>query len=747
MKTKRSLLLCLSLIGAALLLCPQWNAMARGKKGKKVEVDPAVKKLPFWNPSLPFDKRVDDLIGRLTIEEKTGLLIAGAKGIPRLGIPPYHYWNECLHGVARSGIATVFPQAIGMAAMWDDAFLNKIADVISTEARAKYNDYQRKGKMGRYQGLTFWTPNINIFRDPRWGRGQETYGEDPFLAGRLAIAFIRGLQGDDPKYLKTCACAKHFAVHSGPEPARHVFDAKPSEKDFHETYLPQFEAAVREGRVQAVMGAYNRLYGVPCCASDLLLKKILRGEWKFDGHVVSDCGAIRDIWRKHKVAKTAAEATAMAIKAGCDVNCGKTYPAIPEAVEKGFLSEKDVDNALRHALMIRFKLGMFDPPEMVPWSKVRISENDSPAHKKLALEAARKSIVLLKNDGALPLDIAKIKTIAVIGPNADNVPVLLGNYHGAPSKSVKILDGIRNACADKVKILYAEGCPLATERGGADAALAESAPKALEAAKAADVVVFVGGLAPKIEGEEMRRIRLDGFLGGDRTKIELPAVQTKLLEKLKAVGKPIVFVNCSGSAVAMPVDLLDAVLQAWYPGQAGGTAVADVIFGKYNPAGRIPVTFYKSTKDLSPFDDYSMKNRTYKFFAGKPLFAFGHGLSYTKFKYSGGKPGKNAVAADGTIKLLVSISNTGGRDGEEVVQIYAKPAESAQDDPKKMLVAFKRVAVPAGKTVEVPFEIPVKRIALWNPESKRMAVKPGEYTLEIGAASDDIRLTGDIVIK
>jgi len=734
-------------IGIAVLGCVcNWNVMAKRGKPKKEKVVPQ-KNLPFQDPSLAIDKRVDDLIGRLTLEEKTSLLIAGTRGVPRLGILPYHYWNECLHGVARAGTATVFPQAIGLAAMWDDKFLHEIADVISTEARAKYNDFQRKGKRGRYQGLTFWSPNVNIFRDPRWGRGQETYGEDPFLSGRLGIAFIKGIQGDNKKYLKACACAKHFAVHSGPEQQRHVFDAKPSAKDFHETYLPQFEATVREGHVQAVMGAYNRVYGVPSCSSDLLLKKLLRGEWGFDGHVVSDCGAIKDIWKKHKVAKTAAEATAMAIKAGCDVNCGKTYVAIPDAVKQGLLPLKDLDNALRHALTVRFKLGMFDPPEMVPWSTTPITENDSPAHKALALSAARKSIVLLKNNGILPLDLSKIKTIAVIGANADSLKILLGNYNGTPSKPVKILEGIKNACADKVKILTAEGCPLATQAGKAADALAESAPNALKAAKAADIVLFVGGISPQLEGEQMKGVHVEGFLGGDRLTIELPTVQTELLKKLKALGKPIVFVNCSGSAVAMPVEILDAVVQAWYPGQAGGTAVADVLFGKYNPAGRLPVTFYRSTKDLPPFEDYSMKNRTYKFFTGKPLFAFGHGLSYTEFKYSNGQLENNGVATDGTIKLKVTVANVGKKDGDEVVQIYAKPVKPSPDDPKRILVAFTRVTIPAGKTATIPFEIPAKRLALWDEKKQKMSVKPGKYILEMGAASDDIRATADVTIE
>ncbi len=709
---------------------------------KKAVVAAEQYKFPFMNPALPLDERIKDLLSRLTLDEKAKMMVADAHAVPRLGVPRYHYWNECLHGVARAGTATVFPQAIGLAATWDAPFIHKVADVISTEARAKYHEALREGKRERYRGLTFWTPNINIFRDPRWGRGQETYGEDPFLCGELAVAFIKGIQGSDPKYYKALACAKHYAVHSGPEPSRHVFNAVPSKQDLYDTYLPQFEKAVMDGKVGAVMGAYNSVYGKPCCASLFLLQDILRGKWGFKGHVVSDCGAIRDIFKNHKFTKTPEEAVAAAIKAGCDLNCGHVYAkSIPVAVRKGLLTKKEVDRALYRLLATRFRLGMFDPPEMVPYASIPFSANHTELNIKLALLAAEKSIVMLKNDGTLPLKADRLKKIAVIGPNARPYDVLWGNYHGTSPKYVTILRGILSFCEDRVELVYSPGCPLVRGMWNAER-LNNKCAQAVKKATDADVIIFVGGISSHLEGEERKNIKFPGFNGGDRVTIELPQVQIDLLKKLKKLNKPIIYVNCSGSAIAMPwiADNASAILQAWYPGEQGGAAVANIIFGKYNPAGRLPVTFYRSTKDLPPFDDYSMKNRTYRYFRGRPLYAFGYGMSYSKFEYKEAVLKKNVVESDGIVKLDVKVENVGGMDGEEVLQVYVRtPGKDALSKPVKTLCAFKRVLIPAGRTKTVSFEIPVKRFRLWSDKKGDYVVAKGQYTLEIGAASNDIR--------
>ncbi len=622
---------------------------------------PVVEGPVLWrDPSLPMAIRVNDLIRRMSLAEKVQELRNDAPAIPRLGLPAYNYWNECLHGVARAGVATVFPQAIGMAATWDTPLIYQEAHVVAVEARAKHNEYVRthNGDSAIFYGLTFWTPNINIFRDPRWGRGQETYGEDPFLTARLAVAFIQGLQGNNPKYLEAIACAKHYAVHSGPEPERHRFDVAPSERDLYETYLPAFEASVREGHVGGVMGAYNSVDGKPACASPFLLTDLLRNQWGFDGYVTSDCGAIYDIWANHKFVETPEEAAAAAVKAGDDLCCGTDYDALALAVGKGLITEPEIDNALRYVLETRFRLGLFDPPALVPYAEIPISENNTPANQALALKVARESMVLLKNDGLLPLDRSKIKRIAVIGMNADSVPVLLGNYNGTPSDPVTILDGIRKVAGPNIDVVYEPGCSLALLKDDSNLPDAATTADAVNAAKTADVVIYVGGISAQLEGEEMTRANgFVGFSGGDRTQIELPSVQTDLLKALHATGKPVVFVNCSGSAIAMPwaAENLPAILQAWYPGEAGGQAVADVLFGKVNPAGRLPVTFYRSTSDLPPFDDYFMTNRTYRYFTGQPLFAFGHGLSYTRFDYSDARLKAADVTAKDTLKLAFQL--------------------------------------------------------------------------------------------
>lgn len=699
----------------------------------------------IWrDPSEPLELRVQDLIRRMSLAEKAAQMRNNAPAIPRIGLPAYDYWNECLHGVGRAGVATVFPQAIGMAATWDVPLLRQVADTIATEARAKHHEYARanRGDSAKYYGLTFWTPNINIFRDPRWGRGQETYGEDPFLTSQLGVAFIRGLQGDDPKYVKAMACAKHFAVHSGPEPDRHTFDAIPTDADYHDTYLPQFEAAIRQGRVGAVMGAYNRLYGEPACSSTALLTDLLRNEWGFTGHVVSDCGAIFDIYANHKTVPSQAEAAARAVKAGCDLCCGSDYGALTKAVQRGLITEPEIDQALGRLLEARFRLGLFDPPEAVPFAQIPFATNDCPEHAALALRVARESIVLLKNEDLLPLDRRRLKRIAVIGTNANSVPVLLGNYNGIPSKPVTILDGIQTAAGEAIEVSYEAGCALAVRSDGRGEPELEAFDRAIATARRSDVVIYVGGLSPQLEGEEMRVV-YDGFAGGDRTRIELPSVQTELLKALQATGKPVVFVNCSGSAVAMPweADHLPAIVQAWYPGGPGGRAVADVLFGLANPAGRLPVTFYRSTADLSPFEDYSMSNRTYRYFASKPLFAFGHGLSYTRFQYSNARVDRKEAGPADTIKLSVRIRNTGKREGDEVVQVYARNLSPAASSPRLTLCAFGRLNIDPGAAANITLNIPMERLRLWNPDHQRYEVPTGDYELAIGASSEDIRAT------
>ena len=727
------------------LSVPAASHAADVNKGNATNSNPPVVEVPeIWkDSSQPAAARVNDLVSRMSLAEKVQEMCNPAPAIPRLGVPAYDYWSECLHGVARAGTATVFPQAIGMAATWNVPLIRAEADVIATEARAKHNDYAAKhdGDSARFYGLTFWTPNINLFRDPRWGRGQETYGEDPFLTAQLGVAFIRGLQGDDPNYVKAMACAKHFAVHSGPEPARHTFDARPPERDFYETYLPQFEAAVRDGHVGAVMGAYNSVYGKPACANPLLLTELLRKQWGFDGHVVSDCGAIYDIYANHKFADSPEAAAALAVKAGDDLCCGMDYNSLLRAVKKGLVSEKEIDTAVSRVFEARLRLGLFDPPEKVAYAQIPISQNDTLEHEALALQVARQSIVLLKNDGLLPLDRAKIKRIAVIGANANSVTMLLGNYNGTPARPVTMLDGIKSVAGTNVQVVYEPACPLALGRDGTGWPDAQTWTKAIATAWNSDVIIYVGGISPQLEGEEMK-VDYDGFSGGDRTQIELPPVQTELLKALQAAGKPVVFVNCSGSAIAMPwaATNLPAILQAWYPGEQGGRAVADVIFGEANPAGRLPVTVYRSTDDLPAFDNYSMSNRTYRYFGGQPLFAFGHGLSYTKFDYNDAKLNATNVNAGDTVKLTFALQNNGTWDGDEVAQVYFRHVHSTLPQPRLALCGFVRIYLEAGQNAHVTMSIPVERFRYWDTKKKQYAVEPGNYELLVGAASDDIRL-------
>ena len=714
------------------------------------ELIPDVKTAAIYlDPAQPMPRRIDDLIRRMSLREKLGQMINSAAAITRLQVPAYDYWNECLHGVARAGLATSFPQAIGLAATWNPVLLRDVAAVISTEARAKHHDAVRHGTDARYFGLTFWTPNINLFRDPRWGRGQETYGEDPYLTSRLAVAFITGLQGDDPHYVKALACAKHFAVHSGPEPTRHIFNALPSEQDLYDSYLPHFEAAVREGHVGAVMSAYNRVFGESATSSPLLLTELLRRQWGFDGHVVSDCDAVSDIWATHRIVATPEEAAARAVKAGCDLNCGEQYYALGRALKKGLLSIQDVDQALHRILGARFRLGMFDPDALVPYAQIPMTEVDSPAHAALALKTAEESLVLLKNSGALPLERGRLKRIAVLGANADSATMLLGNYNGTPSHPVTILQGIKDAAGPGIEVLSAPGCPLALKKGESAATHSAGIDAAAALARTADAIIYVGGIDPQLEGEEMP-VDYDGFSGGDRTRIALPAIQTALLQALHATGRPVIFVNCSGSAIAMPWEAanLPAILQAWYPGQAGGTAVARVLFGDANPSGRLPITFYRSTEDLPAFDDYAMARRTYRFFPGQPLFPFGHGLSYTRFTYGPMKLGSAALAADGSVTVSLELTNAGTRDGDEVVQVYARRVGPADPHlPQQRLVATQRLTIPQGKQVTATLTVPARTLRRWDPHTKTYVVDAGDYELRIGASSADIRQTATITVS
>jgi beta-glucosidase len=706
----------------------------------------------YLNSDYPLAKRVENLVSLLTLDEKIGQMQHNAAAIERLGIPQYNWWNECLHGVARNGIATVFPQAIGMAATFNPDLIFREADVISTEARAKYYEAVSKGSHDIYQGLTFWSPNINIFRDPRWGRGQETYGEDPFLTSQIGKSFVTGLQGNDPDYFKVIATAKHFAVHSGPESQRHKFDAWPTQTDLYETYLPAFEVLVKEAKVYSVMTCYNRVYATPSSANTFLFKETLRGKWGFNGYVVSDCWAISDMYNFHNFVPTAEKAAALSIKAGTDLSCGPEYGSLKKAIEMGYITEYELDISLKRLFEARFRLGLFDPPSKVKYSNISASDYNSEANRKLAREVAQQSIVLLKNEnGILPFS-GKIKNIVVVGPYANDTSVLLGNYNGIPSQPVTLLEGIRKRAAKNAKVVYSQGVErpeIQALNGGNN--LPESNPlfaKAITAAKNADVVVFAGGISPNLEGEEMD-VKVPGFAAGDRTDLELPKSQLQLLEALKTLGKPIILVLTNGSALAInwAKENANAIVETWYPGEEGGNALADVLFGDYNPAGRLPVTFYKSVNDLPAFEDYSMAGRTYKYFGGEALYAFGYGLSYTSFEYKSSKPKASSYLTNDTITLSITVSNTGKYDGDEVVQVYTKQPEELKNQAIKSLVAFQRVHFIKGETKEVNIQIPVSRLRHFDLNINNYSVAKGNFELLIGSASDDIRLKEMLTIK
>jgi beta-glucosidase len=706
----------------------------------------------FQNPELNIEERVEDLISQLTVEEKVGQMMNVTSAIERLGIPPYDWWNEALHGVARADRATVFPQAIALAATFDDDALFETFTMISDEARAKYNRYQKKKEYDRYKGLTFWTPNINIFRDPRWGRGMETYGEDPYLTSRMGLACVKGLQGDDPKYLKTHACAKHYAVHSGPEWNRHSFDVYVTPRDLYTTYLPAFETLVRDGNVQEVMCAYQRLEGQPCCGSDKLLIDILRNSWGYKNIVVSDCGAIDDFWRKgrHETYLDKESASVAAVRAGTDVECGSSYVSLLEAVKSGKISEEKLNVSLRRLFTGRMRLGMFDPENLVPYSSIPYSVVECEEHVNKALEMAHKSIVLLKNSNVLPLD-KDIRKIAVIGPNAADSTMLWANYNGFPTHTVTILEGIGNKVPD-AEIIYEKGCDLTgniihkdeTDSVGTPVDFAATAAKA----KDADIILFVGGLSPRLEGEEMP-VQMDGFKKGDRTNIDLPEVQKNMLKALKQTGKPIVFVLCTGSALVLTdiQEYTDAIVNAWYGGQTAGTALADVLFGDYNPSGKLPVTFYKSTAQLPDFEDYSMKNRTYRYMTEEPLYPFGYGLSYATFEFGDAQLSSLEIGKDEDVKIIIPVENKGKIDGDEIVQIYIEnPNDPAA--PIKALKAFGRIPIKAGCKETVELLLEPSAFYSFNDEKQIMEVRPGKYRILYGNSSADKDLKGtEVTIK
>ncbi len=669
-----------------------------------------------------------ELVSRMTLEEKASQLKYDAPAIPRLGIPAYNWWNEVLHGVARAGTATVFPQAIGLAAMFDEDMQEEIGAVIAEEARAKYNGQSSHGDRDIYKGLTVWSPNINIFRDPRWGRGHETYGEDPYLTSRLGIRFIQGLQGHG-KYLKTAACSKHFAVHSGPEALRHRFDAKASPKDMAETYLAAFEATVKEAEVESVMGAYNRVNGEPACGSETLLKKTLREKWGFQGHVVSDCWAIHDFHANHQVTATAPESAALAIRNGCDLNCGNTYLHLMQAYQEGLVTEEQITTACERLFTTRFLLGLFD--ESCEYHQIPVTAVDTDDHQALALKAAEKSMVLLENDGTLPLNLDKIRTIAVIGPNADSIPALEGNYNGTSSRYVTFLQGIRSYCEKHgIRVLYSLGCHLFKDRTSGLAQADDRLAEAAMYAEAADVTIACVGLDAGLEGEEGDTG--NEYFSGDKKDLLIPESQRKLMDVLQKSSRKLVTVIAAGSS--LNVSGGNAKLFAWYPGQAGGTALAKLLFGETNPGGHLPVTFYRDISDLPPFEDYSMKNRTYRYFEGEPLYPFGFGLSYTAWSVS------DAEYADGQIR--VNVHNIGQMDGDAVVQVYVR-ADHPDATPHPRLCGFRRIPVKAGETVRTT--IPLDRLCgtVVNEQGDRLDA--AHMTFHIGMSQPDpvsVRMSG-----
>ena len=664
-------------------------------------------------------QRATELVDRMTVEEMASQLRFDAPAIERLGVPEYNWWNEALHGVARSGTATVFPQAIGLGATFDTELLYEIGDCISTETRAKYNEAAKHGDRDIYKGITMWSPNVNLFRDPRWGRGQETYGEDPYLISELAIPFIKGLQGDG-EYMKVAACAKHFAVHSGPEALRHSFDAKADLKDMWETYLPAFEACVKEAKVEAVMGAYNRTNGEVCCAHSYLMDDVLRGQWEFEGHYVSDCWAVRDFHENHKVTATPEESVKLALEHGCDVNCGCTYERIMNAYEAGMISKETIRASAIRLFTTRFMLGMFDETEYdsIPYEAVDCKE-----HRRLAERAACESVVLLKNDGILPLDKSKIKTIGVIGPNADSRKALKGNYHGTSSRYITVLEGIQDILKDEVRVLYAKGCHLHLDKVEPLAREDDRIKEAVAVAEHSDVVVLCLGLNENLEGEEGDTG--NSYASGDKVDLLFPAPQRRLLAAIAATKKPLILCSMTGSAMDLEEasNVSNAVLQTWYPGARGGGQVAKILFGEANPSGKLPVTFYTEKNTLPDFTDYSMKGRTYRYMEEKPMYPFGYGLNYGKAEVLSAKISDaniTSVSEGQDLTLEVEVTNKGKYVAEEVLQIYVRAEETPYEVLNTKLGAFKRVRIEPDETKCVTITVPAKAFMVVNEEGKRI---------------------------
>jgi beta-glucosidase len=697
-------------------------------------------KYPFQNPDLNIEERANDLVSRLTLEEKINQMINQTPAIKRLGIPAYNWWNECLHGVARTEYkTTVFPQAIAMAAGWDVNSMHQMADYTATEGRAIYNIASAKGDYTIYHGLTYWTPNINIFRDPRWGRGQETYGEDPYLTSMLAVSFVKGLQGNNPHYLKAAGCAKHFAVHSGPEYNRHTFNSSISNYDLWDTYLPAFKK-LAQADVAGFMCAYNAFDGQPCCGSDKLMIDILRNEWEFSGYVTSDCGAIEDFYRSHKTYSDAPHAAADAVFHGTDLDCGhEAYLGLLQAVRDSIITEKNIDVSLKRLFSTRLRLGMFDSKNRVPFSKIDATYLEKPEHNAHAHKMAHQSNFKLPNENnLLPINKKKVKKIAVLGPNADNPEVQLGNYNGFPTRIITLLDGIKEEVGSNVKIYYDTVI-------GYYGPTPKSFEHVLSNIKDVDLIIFAGGISPRIEGEEMPSLDIDGFFKGDRTSIFLPKIQCDFLEVLKNTGKPVVFVLMTGSAISFDKEIAPAVLNAWYGGEFAGEAISDVIFGNNNPSGRLPVTFYEKDSDLPNFEDYSMKNRTYRYFKGEPLYPFGYGLSFSNFTYDWIMKPKPKFFENEAIECSFSVKNISNRTGDEVAQVYIKyPGEGL---PQKELRNFSRITIKAGHTANVKVSFSVSDLEKWDEKSEKILIPKGIYTLFVGGNSADERILAKFEIK
>lgn len=686
-----------------------------------------------------YRERAAALVAQMTLEEKVGQTLFNAPAVERLGIPSYNWWNEALHGVARAGTATLFPQAVGVAASFDEDLAGKMAETIADEARAKYNAQKKAEDRDIYKGLTFWAPNVNIFRDPRWGRGQETYGEDPYLTSRMGVRFVEGLQGDNPDYMKAAACAKHFAVHSGPEGLRHEFDAVASRQDMYETYLPAFKACVQEAKVEAVMGAYNRTNGEPCCGSKTLLKDILRNEWGFEGHVVSDCWAVLDFHEHHKITKTPLESAAMAMNNGCDLNCGCMFPNLRDAVRGGYVEESRLDEAVTNLMETRMKLGMFEEEGKVPFDEIGYNRVDTQKNRALNLEIARKSLVLLKNENNfLPLDKTKIKSIGVIGPNADSRRALVGNYEGTASRYVTVLEGIEDYAGDDVRVYYSEGCPLYQDKSSGLTAGRDRISEVKAVCSVSDVVVVVLGLDAGIEGEQGDTG--NEFASGDKLNLEYPGLQPEVLRTAYESKKPVILVSMTGSAMALSWEdaHIPAIIQAWYPGSQGGRAVAELIFGAYSPEGKLPVTFYRTSEELPEFTDYSMKGRTYRYMENEALYPFGYGLSYTSFEQGETKLDTDRIAAGGKVRVTTTLKNTGTMAGGQTLQVYVKALRKGV--PNAQLKGLKKVYLQPKEEVSVTIILEDKAFALYD-ENADFMLEAGEYEVYAGMQQPDERST------